>query len=88
MKIITRGHLDPRRVRMKLDDGSVVTGLINLIQRGDEEHRVSDVFVGRGEPFVVVFKAAMGDMTNKVIVINKNHIVWIMPEEEEWVATN
>lgn len=82
MKIITRGHMDTRRVTMKLTDGSMVTGLINLIQRGETEHRISDIFVGRNEPFVVIFKATLGDMTNQVLVINKNHVLWVMPEEE------
>jgi hypothetical protein len=83
MKIITRGHVEPRRLTMKLADGSLVTGLVNLIQRGDAEHRVSDIFVGREEPFVVVYQATMGSMTNKVLVINKQHIVWVIPEEED-----
>ncbi len=47
MKIITRGHKEARRVTVKLADGSLVTGMINLIQRGETEHRVSDIFVGR-----------------------------------------
>jgi hypothetical protein len=69
---------------MKLDDGTMVSGLINLIQRGDVENRISDIFVGREEPFVVIFQAAMAGMTNKVLVINKHHIVWVVPDEEEY----
>ena len=82
MKIITRGHMEARRLTLKLTDGSLVTGIINLIQRGETEHRVSDIFVGRDEPFVVIFKATLGDMTNQVLVINKSHVLWVMPEEE------
>lgn len=82
MKIITRGYTIPRRVTIKLVDGSVVTGMINLVQRGDTEHRVSDIFVGRSEPFVVVFQATLGELTDKVLVLNKNHIVWVMPDED------
>jgi hypothetical protein len=84
MKIITRGHKEVRRVTLKMADGSLVTGMINLIQRGETEHRVSDIFVGREEPFVVIFHATMGEMTDKVMVINKRHIVWVLPEEEEF----
>ena len=84
MKIITRGHMEARRLTLKLVDGSMVTGMINLIQRGETEHRVSDIFVGREEPFVVIFQATMGEMTNKVLVINKSHILWVMPEEEKF----
>jgi hypothetical protein len=74
--------METRPITMKLVDGSMITGLINLIQRGDTEHRVSDIFVGRKEPFVVVFKATLGEMTNKVLVINKAHILWVIPEEK------
>jgi hypothetical protein len=83
MKIITRGHKEVRRLTLKLADGSLITGLINLIQRGETEHRVSDIFVGRDEPFVVIFRATIGEMTNKVLVINKHHIVWVIPEDED-----
>jgi hypothetical protein len=84
MKIITRGQMETRRLSLKLVDGSLVTGMINLIQRGETEHRVSDIFVGRQEPFVVIFQATMGGMSNQVLVINKKHIVWVIPEEEEF----
>jgi hypothetical protein len=84
MRIITRGHMEARRLTLKLTDGSLVTGVINLIQRGETEHRVSDIFVGRDEPFVVIFQATMGELTDQVLVINKNQVVWVMPEEEEF----
>jgi hypothetical protein len=84
MKIITRGHREPRHVRVKLDDGSLVTGKINLIQRGHVVNRLSDIFVGRDEPFVVVYEATLEDRMDLVLVINKQHIVWVMPEEEEF----
>lgn len=82
MRIITRGHMEARRLTLKLTDGSMVTGMINLIQRGETEHRVSDIFVGRDEPFVVIFKATMGEITDSTLVINKSHILWVMPAEE------
>ena len=82
MRVITRGHTEARRLTLKLIDGSIVTGVINLIQRGETEHRVSDIFVARDEPFVVIFQATMGEMTDQVLVINKRHIVWVIPEEE------
>lgn len=83
MSVITRGHMDSRPITLKLVDGSVITGKINLIQRGEHEHRVSDIFVGRHEPFVVVFQATIGEMTNKVLVINKSHILWLIPEDDD-----
>lgn len=83
MSVITRGHMEARPITLKLIDGSVITGKINLIQRGEHEHRVSDIFVGRKEPFVVIFQATIGEMTNKVLVINKSHILWLIPEDDD-----
>jgi hypothetical protein len=88
MSVITRGHMEARPVTIKLIDGSLVKGMINLIQRGETEHRVSDIFVGRKEPFVVVFQARMGDILNKVLILNKSHILWVMPDEEEEEVKN
>jgi len=75
--------MEARPITLKLADGSLVTGMINLIQRGETEHRVSDIFVGRTEPFVVIFNATMGDATNQVLVINKSYVVWVLPGEED-----
>jgi hypothetical protein len=83
MKVITRGHTIDRRLTLKLADGSAVTGMINLIQRGETEHRVSDIFVGREEPFVVITKAVMEGKAYQVLVINRQHIVYVIPEDED-----
>jgi len=82
MSVITRGHMDVRSLTLKLVDGSTVSGKINLIQRGEQEHRVSDIFVGRKEPFVVIFQASLDDKKDLVLVINKRHIVYVIPQEE------
>lgn len=83
MKVITRGHTIDRRLTLKLADGSMVTGMINLIQRGETEHRVSDIFVGREEPFVVITKAVMEGKAYQVLVVNRQHIVYVIPEDED-----
>jgi hypothetical protein len=33
MSVITRGHMDVRSLTLRLVDGSIVSGKINLIQR-------------------------------------------------------
>ncbi|MGQ9920351.1 MAG: DUF6812 domain-containing protein [Desulfobacca sp.] len=83
MSVITRGHMDARPITLKLVDGSVITGKINLIQRGEHEHRVSDIFVGRKEPFVVIFQATLDGEPDQVLVVNKRHIIWVKPEEKD-----
>ncbi len=82
MSVITRGHVDIRSIKLKLVDGSLIRGKINLIQRGEQEHRISDIFVSRKEPFVVIFQASMDGEDNQTLVINKSHIIYVIPEEE------
>jgi hypothetical protein len=67
----------PAAVTIRTSDGSVVQGKINLGQR----RRISDVFTKSEEPFVVLYEATYSGGSGKVLVINKDHILWIEPEE-------
>ncbi|MEW6387175.1 MAG: hypothetical protein AB1491_06640 [Thermodesulfobacteriota bacterium] len=66
---------------MKLIDGSLVKGKVNLFHDQALTLRLSDVFLKQPEPFVVVFDATLGEATGKVLVINKSNIIWASPEE-------
>jgi hypothetical protein len=81
-KAITIGRhtvLKPAKVNIKTTDGSIVHGSINL----GFESRVSDVFIGSQNPFIVLFDAATSkDTSGRVLILNKNHIVWVEPEDE------
>jgi small nuclear ribonucleoprotein (snRNP)-like protein len=74
-------RIDARNVSLKLTDGSLVKGKINLFQDQKLALRLSDIFLKQPEPFVVVFDATLGEATGKVLVINKNNIVWATPED-------
>jgi len=80
---LSRFHrrIDARNVSIKLTDGSLVKGKINLFTEQKLALRLSDIFLKQPEPFVVVFDAALGEATGKVLVINKNNIVWASPED-------
>jgi hypothetical protein len=67
----------PAEVTIRTVDGSILQGKINL----GEKKRVSDVFTKSATPFVVLYEATYSGGSNKVLVINKNHVVWIEPEE-------
>lgn len=81
-KAITIGKhtiLKPAKVNIKTTDGSVVHGSINL----GFENRVSDVFIASQNPFIVLFDAATSkDSSGRVLILNKNHVVWVEPEED------
>jgi rRNA processing protein Gar1 len=81
VSIISR-KVNARTVSIKLVDGSLVKGKINL-HRGDVEiGRISDLFTKITDPFIVVFDATAEGKTGRVLILNKRNIVWIAPEEE------
>ena len=64
-------------VTIKTLDGSIV-GKVNL----GYENRMSDLFTKTDNPFIVVFDAThLGSPKKKVLVINKQHIVWAEPAD-------
>ena len=70
-------EMNPAGVALKMVEGSVLQGKINIGKRD----RVSDIFTKSEEPFVVLFDASYSGGSGKTLVINKNHIVWIEPED-------
>jgi small nuclear ribonucleoprotein (snRNP)-like protein len=81
VKIITRKR-DPRGVLVKLIDGSIVRGQVNLYRDEINLQRVSDIFTRMEDPFVVVFEATVEGKTGRTCVVNKNNIIWVSPEED------
>jgi hypothetical protein len=72
-------RLEPANVTVKTIDGSLISGAINL----GFESRISDVFIASDNQFVVMFDAKIvGETSEKVIIVNKNHVVWIQPEDD------
>jgi hypothetical protein len=72
-----RSKVSESLVSVKTVDGSVLRGKINL---GDGK-RVSDIFTQSETSFIVLYEAVTQSSESKVLVINKNHIVWVEPEE-------
>jgi len=64
-------------VSIKTVDGSLLRGKINL----GNENRVSDIFIQSDNPFIVLSDVTSQSAECKVMIINKNHIVWVEPEE-------
>lgn len=68
-------------VSIKTLDGSLLRGKITL---GDK-NRVSDIFIQSDNPFIVLYDVSSQSVESKVMIINKNHIVWVEPEEHATV---
>jgi rRNA processing protein Gar1 len=79
VKIISR-KLIPREVMIKLVDGSVVKGKINLYHEEASVQRVSDVFTKIKDPYIVVFDATVEGKVGRVLILNKQNVVWVSPE--------
>ncbi|MGA9755190.1 MAG: hypothetical protein WBV23_08595 [Desulfobaccales bacterium] len=81
VKIISR-RLDSRKVSIKMVDGSLIHGKINLAHDEGATLRVSDVFTQKADPFIVVFDVTAEGKSGRVMILNKRNIAWVSPEEE------
>jgi hypothetical protein len=87
---------DGIKATLKLADGSIINGKINLYTELINDHssfdkfsedlgtfsqRFSDLFTKGKNPFIVVFDATVGEETGKVLVVNKNKILWVFLED-------
>ena len=74
---VAGGPVNYRTITVKTTDGSTLQGKINLT----ENKRVSDLFTQGDAPFIVLVDVAYMETTGKTFFINKNHIVWVEPED-------
>jgi hypothetical protein len=81
VKIISR-RMDARKVTIKMVDGSLVQGMINVLNAGEGDQRVSDIFTKNSDPFIVVFDATAEGKSGRVLVINKQNIAWVSPDDD------
>src|SRR3989339_91095 len=81
IKVITR-KINARKVSIKMVDGSLVHGKVNIYHDEEVVQRVSDIFTKVSDPFVVVFDVTEDGKSERVLVINKRNIAWVSPEED------
>lgn len=68
--------LKPAKVRIKTLDGTEMEAKVNLAH----ENRISDLFTKTDNPFIVLLDADYtGAQLKKVMVLNKQYIVWAEP---------
>jgi len=68
---------DFRSVVVKIKDGTTITGKLNI---GDFP-RVSDFFKNSPDQYFVLSDAEHRGTSGKVVIINKNEIMWAEPED-------
>jgi hypothetical protein len=81
VRVISR-KIDARQVSIKMVDGSLVRGKVNIFQGEEVVQRVSDIFTKVSDPFIVVFDVTAEGKSGRVLIINKRNISWVSPEEE------
>src|SRR5665648_1032047 len=81
VRVISR-RIDARQVSIKMVDGSLVRGKVNIFQGEEVVQRVSDIFTKVDDPFVVVFDVTAEGKSGRVLIINKRNISWVSPEDD------
>ncbi len=66
-----------KKITIRTVDGSTIHGKVNI----SSEDRVSDLFTSKEALFIILVGVTSSDHTNKTLFINKNHIVWVEPED-------
>ena len=80
-KVISR-RIDGRKVTIKMVDGSLVQGKVNVYHDEETVQRVSEIFTKLADPFVVVFDATAEGKSGRVLILNKRNIAWVSPEDD------
>ena len=80
VKVIRR-KIDARKVTIKMVDGSLVQGKVNVFHDEEVVQRVSDIFTKVTDPFIVVFDATAEGKSGRVLILNKRNIAWVSPED-------
>jgi hypothetical protein len=66
-----------QKITLKTSDGETIQGKVYL----KSNTRVSDLFTQSESPFIVVVDALLRAGQGKTLIINKDHIVWVEPED-------
>jgi hypothetical protein len=80
VKVISR-RIDPHKVTIKMVDGSLVHGKVNVYHDEEVVQRVSDIFTKVTDPFIVVFDVTAEGKSGRVLIMNKRNIAWVSPED-------
>jgi len=77
-----------RIIRLRLVDGTQVNGQIN-INREQDYDRLSDLISNDRDPFLILYNVMVhhgaidNPIRHKTLFINKDHILWAEPDEDQ-----
>ena len=67
-----------KTVKVKLKDGTIIIGKLNI----GEYARLYDYFRSSPDHYFLLSDAENDGQSGRVVIINKNEIVWAEPEDE------
>lgn len=80
--------IDSRLIRLTMVNGDMITGQVNL-NKEPGHNRLSDLISDSNDSFVILFDATLHQVNSekpirqKAMFINKNHIIWAIPGDED-----
>ena len=69
-----------RSIKLKTVDGTVVQGYVNIASEAEPMDRPSDYLIRGQSPFLLVSQATIEGKMVEAVLVNKQHIVWAIPE--------
>ena len=76
--------VESRNVIVKVSDGAIISGQVNLESEEGRADRVSDLLTKRKTRFLVVYNAQDMKVSGEeasVVILNKDHILWVIPQD-------
>lgn len=76
--------VESRNVIVKVSDGAIISGQVNLESEEGRADRVSDLLTQRKTRFLVVYNARDMKVSGEeasVVILNKDHILWVIPQD-------
>ena len=75
---MTVDTINKTKIAIHLTDGTTIKGMMNI----HKYNRATDFLNSKDtDQFLIIFDASMAGITGDVVIINRNHIVWAVPEE-------
>jgi hypothetical protein len=66
------------KIAIQLVDGTMIKGMMNI----HKYNRVTDFLNSKdSDQFLIIYDASMTGLTGNVVIINRDQIVWAIPEE-------
>ena len=75
---LSDGTVNKTKASLRLSDGTSIKGILNI----RKYNRLSDFLNSKEtEPFLAIYDALINETKTKVVIVNRGHIIWAVPEE-------